>query len=243
MKSALFLAVENGDMDFVREFVHKRGVIGDTNRRQALFVAGLLDKPEVARIVVNEQPVWDYYTIVTALSSGSLKVADVLSEGVDLNLKMKPEAVEFFVGNYWDKQSRKVEGLKWLGRKGYNFTLDSLVESIRLDNWELFQIMVQYTSSPVSSYLVHCLQCRAFKILEVLETKGLVEHTLVDCVPGYREWKLKREKSALKLQMEWQNYKRRVDPSIALKEAEKSWEKLIREFPHRFLNMKEFYRV
>ena len=244
----IHLAVKNRDLDFVRTFLASSRHPGIT--RRTMYAACLFDDVEVAEMCMKAGWVYDHYAILTALHEGATKVADFLYEKArdkDLNKHLK---YGVFVCTWINARASSVNcaTARWLIARGYTVGYSELRSLAICDEFDQFKVIFDLTCasfcmSHCEEMFNDCIQTGAFRVAEFFEcVKGMkiCNVVLPDWDDGarleaYKAKRAEREHAAIVIQMEWQNYRRRKDPSIALKEAAESWNKLVSEFPEKFV--------
>jgi len=251
--SEIQIAVKRRDLDFVQlfmsqtrrftsnGFLYTPGHSGIT--RRVMYAACLFDDVEVAEMCMNTGWVYDYYTIITALHEGATKVADFLYEKArdqDLNKYVR----SFLVFGGCSSSVKKCTTARWLIAHGYKFGHSDLRHLAICDEFDVFNIMFDsMTCAPMcvpryKEMFDDCIRNGAFRVAQFFECVMGFDAKQVcaekEMLEVYKDRCAKRGHAAIVIQMKWQNYRRRKDPSIALKEAAESWDKLVAEFPEKF---------
>lgn len=248
--SELQIAVKRKNLAFVQNFLDTSK--GPGTRRCVMGAACLFDDVEVADMCVKARWTYDYYTILTALEEGAIKVAEFLYEKAlnrDLNETVSKN-VFGIINRSTRPLSNRCKAARWLISKGFRFYHGDLRCLAIRNEFELFKILFDEiwkgcTPECVPYYkeiFEACIRYRAYTNAEFLENilgfdieQTRLEKGLVCNYAEYKTERVKRDRAAIVIQMVWQNYRRRKDPSIALKEAAESWDKLVSEFPEKFV--------
>ena len=236
------LAVKRRDLDFVRTFLASSKHSGIT--RRTMYAACLFDDVEVVEMCMKAGWLYDYYTILTALHEGATKVADFLYEKArdrDLNKYLK----SFLVFGGCNSSVKKCTTARWLIAHGYKFGHSDLRAFAIWDEFDVFNIIFDsMTCAPMcvpryKEMFDDCIRNGAFRVAQFFECVMGFDANQVcaeeEMLKAYKDRCTLVRHAAIMIQMKWQNYRRRKDPSIALKEAAESWNKLVAEFPEKFV--------
>jgi hypothetical protein len=175
------------------------------------------------------------YTILMALWEGRPKLL------ISFTKKLTTKTSTSMFGGC-SSSIKKCAIARWLIADGYKFGHSDLRSLAICDEFDVFEIIFDSMAcAPMcvpryKEMFDDCIRYGAFRVAQFFECVMGFDMSQVCVLVAYKAKRAERAHATIVIQMRWQNYRRRrKDPSIAIKEAEESWNKLVAEFPDKFV--------